>query len=874
MLMQLRVRCQRCTALWKEVPHVSTCARRLIHAGRPSLDSRAPLSAQAIKLRRAMWMRMDPVERWTSLVDLGRRGAYLIEKAHAPAVGDAVNVTLSPSSLSEGSGKRLGSSDDKVCFSDAATAAHRQLCTAFPYAARLHLCLSVLLWVRCLRDVQDTLARVRLPYAVVRRPQRYAVADVFPTRLSEYWVDVHTTVSTKMNVQLNSTAEQVPAPHTWDVETAETIEDAATESTIALNAGRVLHGSSTHRRLSGRALLRQVQGVQPRESADDEVATRVTDGGRRRRRHRRLLKGGEKQAVSLPGPSALSTDNTANKTQERRGGASLEFLPDAARRVPPVSLETQPQEDAAYHGNTRRGEGCPMNDDGESTPNPIYINVPPCSPGNSRSTRGNSSAAVETEVLLRHCVMAHTAILSSLYIEGRVVDFTTNNVVVVAYVQWLFEELISDHYLSVKLIDAAAATAEQYRPYFPTWCWRSVLVLLPPKVRGTRGLHNPKTAGYSTALLKDWAARIAQAAPCSVIVEGGEGDAAASYVQKLKQEVQRLQQRRMCGAVCNDDDATASPQLCATRSVEWVPIITRDTSIDAPAQERCSSDSMDSGAASEGHSASASKTTVPFQPQRATPSTRWSLSAASAALYLLNRQQSVKVAAAAAAAFPHLSRHHRFLQAVQETLQDRFYMCELLYSPSESCLTPYRFERWVWEQLPDNVRVVGINTAPIDVLYYFPQGVFLTQKVGNAFRYRAVERTVVAKDLVPSWSSHPLRYAATQLKRCSRRWWRHRGDVTDGLHAELSLSDRQAVRRHAAAAAAQKYASFERSSPQTTAASSLADTGKMAAHGETSEGDNEEVASNALVRERVVEYLAAPSKWSLFGLAAARFFRV
>lgn len=883
-LTSFHMSCRKQLVWWRTTPPVLRCARRLAHV-RPPSDARAPLSPEAIKLRRAMWMRMDPVERWTSLVDLGRRGAYLIEKAQVPllpnndaASGAAANrqpTSLPSSSLTHG--RNLGSSDDKVRFSKADTEAHRQICAALPYAARLQLCLSLLLWVRCLRDVQDTLARVRLPYAAVRRPQRYAVADVFPTRLSEYWVDVHTTVSTKMSAQLNSTVEQVPAPHTWNVETAETVEDATTESTVALDAGRVLHGRPRHIRLTGKALLKQVQGVQPRASADDVVAARLSEGsiggGRRRRRHRRLLQEREAGAALSTGASSLSTDTAADLASKRRV-PSPEFLPDAARRVPPVSLEPQPAADALYHGNARRGEGCPMNEDGESTPSPIYIHVPPCSQ-DCRGSQRSADGIAEAEELVRHCVMAHAAILTSLYIEGRVVDFSTNNATVAAYVRWLMAELVTDHYVNVKLIDAETAEAEAYRPYYPSWCWRNVLVVLPPRVRQGIGLRGGGAVGYSTAVIKDWAARIAQAAPCSVMVEGGTS-AAAAYVQRLKDEVARLQEGNAedglgTSAATAATSPPPAPPSSSRQAVQWVPILLRDT----PASVSEDANTLPSPAAPAGTGEDGPATAASsFQPRRTATAARPSFSAVNIALQLVHRAAGVTAGEAehqhrerngeTAAA---VARCERFLSAVVETLHDRFYTCEFLYSPAQSCLTPYRFERWVWEQLPDNVRVVGVNTAPLDVLFYFPQGVFLTQKVGNAFRYRAVERTVVAKDLTSSWFSHPLRCTATQLKRLSRRWRRRRdGAVADGLHAEFSLADRREWRRAAAAAAV--------SAQSPAAATSHYHSGEQTVH--MVEGDEDkanEVASHALVRERTVEYLAEPSKWTLLGLVTARFFR-
>ncbi|KAK7194730.1 hypothetical protein NESM_000392800 [Novymonas esmeraldas] len=766
-------------------------------------DARTRASAGAARLRRALWVRMHPVERWTSLVDLGRRGAYLLERPLLPPPSSTSAVAAADSA----SEVLLGSADSNVRFTSESTAAHGQLCQSLPYAARLHLCLSLLLWVRCLRDVQDTLARVRLPFAKVRRPARYAVADVFPTRLSEYWVDVHTTVHTKMCHALNSTAEQIPAPHAWDAETSDTVEDAATESTVTLDGGRVLHGRH-HSRRSGAALLRQVQGVTPRASADDDAAARLvgagSPGGRQRRRRLSL-----RQHTALQ-PSTLTAASPVPVTSPARR-MSPEFASDASRRLPPVQLEKEPREDDAYHGNDSRGEGCPLRQDGTSSPTPVFIHVPPP----TRSTDTGDVAPAEAEELVRYCVMAHAALLTNLFVEGRVVDFSSNSSLVVAYVRWLLEELVLGQFVSVSLVADAEVAA--YRPYYPPWCWRSVMVLMPPR-------HQ---RGYTSAQLRDWAVRVAQSAPCAVLVEGG---ADTAYVGLLMEEVRRLQR------TTGDESA---------RVVQWVPVraatITEETALRR--ESRLSAEVGDAAAAASA---------PPFVPQRRGAEAAPSLLAACLA--------RVAAASPSASAARDVARHGAFASAVEEALANRFYTCELLYSPTESYLSPYRFERWVLEQLPSCVRVVGVNTSPLDVLYYFPHGVFLSQKVGNAFRYRAVERTLVAKDLVPTAGSHPLRYAALQLRRLSRRWRRRGADVTSGLHAEFSQTDRTALHRATA-------------SPPPPPHASLRDGMSGAAHCTTAASATE-TASQALVRERAVEYLADPSKGTLLGLAAARFFRV
>ncbi|KAG5495036.1 hypothetical protein JKF63_02089 [Porcisia hertigi] len=805
------------------------CVCRFLHDPHSHQQEDGPTatSSRTTKLRRAMWMRMHPVERWTSLVDLGRRGAYLIEKPLDLSSSDAREMACKSTPIfcdSRGVASVLGGTDPQVHFTAESTESHCQLCRALPYAARLHLCLSLLLWIRCLRDVQDTLARTRLPFASVRRLQKYAVADVFPTRLSEYWVDAHTTVSTRMNPLLNPTAEQIPAPHTWDAETSETIEDAATESTVTLDAGRVLHGRH-QARLSRGVQLQQVQGILPRASADDEMPARLTGlgyaGGDRSRRRRRWMK----KSVSLH-PDVLAGELSPTFSTRLE---SLEFACDTSRRVPPVSLEPEPLEDARYHGNYNRGEGCPLREGGTASPVPIFIHVPP--EGFRRAGDPGGAPPTQVEFLVRYCVMAHAAVLSSLFIEGRVVDVSSNHPLVIAYVRWLLEEFMVKQFVSVSLLTEDEVAS--YRPYFPPWCWRSVLVLMPPR----------DFKGYSVAVLRDWAARIVQAAPCTVLVEGHV--TAGWYVRQLQDEVRLLQ------------DAFDTQSVGA---VEWMTV-GPTAAVDAPTREG-GADKTEG--AVNNHSSRDGKggpEVSHFQPQRCPKAACFSsmsvcevmlASARSLGDWLMPEDLNMTA--------KNTSRHTVFLEAVRETLENRFYTCELLYSPAQSCLSPYCFERWVLERLPKNVRVVGINTSPLDVLYFFPQGVFLTQKVGNAFRYRAVDRTVVAKDLVPSWGSHPLRYASTQLKRLSRRWRRRGHDVAGGLHAEFSPTDISALQRAVRAL--------------SSSAPSCHPAPRHGAKGTTLKMAAEENASNALVRERMVEYLAEPSKGTLLGLAVARFLRV
>jgi len=310
-----------------------------------------------------------------------------------------------------------------------------------------------------------------------------------------------------------------------------------------------------------------------------------------------------------------------------------------------------------------------------------------------------------------------------------------------------------------------------------------------------------------------------------------ESEAAPSYLVQLKSEVAKVQQelRRGSGTATAD----SPPLEDSWDKVTWVPVGRR--AVEPPPPPLMSSDHSASVSSEAGRRTRILNPSPPyFEPlRRQTSSTPRGCSSTPFTLlsWLTSfATQTAKTEAENAAAAPSLRRPNQqqgdFFTAVQEALEDRFYTVELLYVPHQSLLSPYQLERWLWECLPDNVRIAGINTSPLDVLYFFPQGVFLTQKVGNSYRYRAVQRTIVAKHHVPSFSAHPIRYAASTLRRtrsylCS--FTSHIRSATDGLHAEWSLSDRMVA-----------------TSPSSQ--------------------QRRETASTALLRERTIDYLANPSR--------------
>ncbi|CAD2217786.1 hypothetical protein AGDE_06637 [Angomonas deanei] len=432
------------------------------------------------ELNRQGWLRMDPVMKWTLLVDLGRRVPLLLKKSVEENTGVLPDNPKMPPPV----------------FSSSNVTQHASLVKELPYSVRLKLALSCLLWVRCLRDVQDTLARLRLPYTHISRFGDAPIATVYPTRWQEYWVDINSMVQIKMNTELNDTAEQVPAPHTWDPETAVTMEDAETESTIALEYS-VPHGQKG-RRGQSQQLLDRVQGTVSRASEDDELANKLLAHGKRRR----LLTQGS-------GLTKYTGELRTMGSSERQKGWAVK---DALRKVDPPTFEQDSRADAEYHGNQHRGEGCPVTERGLAPSTPIHIRVEEATPGR--------------EQLLCYCVMAHSAILSSLFTEGRTVRFSSNHPVVVDYVKWLFYEMEKHKFLSVSLVTTESGDA--VRSYFPSWVWKTGAVVLLP----------PAGETYTTREVRQLASLIVRSAPCSVLVEASLQ--ANSYAKPIESEVTRL----------------------------------------------------------------------------------------------------------------------------------------------------------------------------------------------------------------------------------------------------------------------------------------------------------------------------------------------
>lgn len=851
----------------------------------------------AIGIRKAAWMRLHPVEKLTVLIDLGRRAPYLLEKP----VDDKDNGNDGAGRPAAAAAAALGHRDEQVRFTRASTLSHVQLCRRLPYAVRLQLALSLLLWVRALRDVQDTLARTRSPYAPSSRLGVTILTSVYPTRLQEHWIDWLTGVTCGMDDRLNNTAEQIPAPHTWDPETSETVEDPDSESTMAVAGHRPRHGERQLRRSSaegGAALARKVQGLTARPGEDDARAARFTAGRHQRRlatlwrreRERARLAGGAtaeppSSAIEAVEEDSLSAAETARRRERLREGWTAR---DADRTPPPVSLVpvAAAAEDARYHGNTGRGEGCPFTDDGRTSATPIHIPTARAQAPNSTAATATISAVASAtldshqsrpERILAACVQLHAAVFSSLFVEGRTAQVTVDDATVFAYGQWLLEELAAEKYVTLELIGKEGATgraASLLLPYYPAYCFSTVLVLCPPK----------RPASVSAKDLAFLTNAVMQAAPCDVLVAAPDSNSTgvsivaaaaadvgqAAFLAALKGEVdrQRSQLHAMASVAAAATGASAAADFDRQWRVSWVTLgrpraPAPGDELDKDAAEAVAFTpkmAANADASSGGHFAALVNRTASYFAAKhdgtssgtATPSSHGPSSPATAAADAAV-PRTVGTAAAADA----------FLSHVSAALEHNFYSAQLLLLPHNSLVTQRQLRHWLWQGLPANVRLVGVNASPLDALAFYPHASFLTQKVGNLFRYRAVTRSVVARHDKPL-SRDPVRYALARIAvgvqaANARASGKVGGNAALGFEAQLCPADRVRIRAK------------EQTSAGTAAAAS---GGRGTGGGGGGTLDTGDAASGALVLERTVDYLANPRKATLFALFAAKLFRL
>ncbi|KAF8291166.1 hypothetical protein TcYC6_0124980 [Trypanosoma cruzi] len=672
-------------------------------------------------LRPWVWLRLHPVEKWTTLVDLGRRAPSLLEKPFcvAKGVGKEEGTSVGVvARLFRWRELKMDVAMPQARLSPLALRRHHLLVQKLPYCLRLRLCLSFLLWVRSLRDVQDTLARLRLPYSNTRRVRRSVVADVFPTRMMERFVDCFTTVAVKMDSEINATAEQVPAPHAWNPEQEEGAEldeirkRKVMRKSATSSGGRFGRGSGEcHGEREGlyrpgrnrKDILLAVQDMKARPSDDDRLARRRARNSFRSFKQSPFVSWARRKTMSCVSPPWS--------------------MNDASRSALPSPLAIDHEEDEEYHRNFIRGEGCPLDENGRLESVPIHVEVPP---------------AANLLDLERFCVMAHAALLSSLFVEGRTVCFTTNHSLLMEYVLFLFEELIEDGWVSVSLCE------EPLRPYIPAWSTReTVVVLLPPREENSYRLRD----------LRNMADMILQYAPCSVLVEAVPCDQMRLYTKVLMEEVKK--QRA----------SVVTPQTEAHWRVSWVPV----------------SHSTTFGSINKNTNAA----------------------------------------------------NDEFQLGVNEILR-QFYAVTFIYMPSNCRFTPRQVQDWWWHKLPSNIHIVAVNSHALDLLYYFPQAPFLRKKIGNSFRYRAVQRVLLGKN-VHGGREDPIRHWV-------HRWLCWRGPYRTGLCSAMALKEKARV-----LSADQENVRVD---------------------------DDDDEAVDALKWERTVDYLANPSRFHWIALMAAKLFRV
>ncbi|CCW66179.1 unnamed protein product [Phytomonas sp. Hart1] len=840
-----------------------------------------------IGLRKAVWLRMDPVTKWTILVDLARRGPYLLERGNVEHTRlmrfifcirnyfSKRKSCLDPSEPQKDMHTQektqpevLGQDDDQVHFTPTSTIHHAFICQALPYATRLQLALSLLLWLRCLRDVQDTLARLRTPFAHNTRLGNSLLAHVFPTRLTEHWVDPFTHLSVKMNEKLNGTGEQVPAPHTWD---PETVEDDGSEWTVSLGGERAPHGK---RAVSRAALLDRVQGLTPRPSADDEHVARLVGVGSNRRQ-RRLHLVARQNSGHFP---FSTTGDSASENIKPSAGTDRTTIQwantDSNRVLPPSPLDSNPLEDAAYHANNERGEGCPLSNHGTVSSSPIHI------PGRGSrvwdgcgSTLDIHNAALEVEATLGRCVQAHAAILSSLFIEGRVVQFTTTDPVVYHYVLWLFEELIIEKYIFCKLIqEKDESVSTQLMPYYPPWCFRSVLALLPP---ATERIKKSEAANLAGLILR--------AAPCDVLIENvpsictdnnsehespnrseSGGASVTSYIAQVQEEVEKQRQVLMKTISCKNQPHKNGSKEANTWRVSWVFL--RSHQLNYPNDKGTPTVNNNEEYSRTPNSSGHLLNFVTNQ-ENVDPNPKYTPGVIRMHFHILLTSYTTKILNFLISVYQRWTsnsdvnlestkRQRRgkwFIEQVNSVVEDRIHALQLLCL-SHNCILPQRhLQEWVWEQLPCSLRLVGVNTSPWDALFFFPQVPFLSHKVGNAFRFRAVERVVVAK--------HAAAFGAGPLRRLAGRsfWLRGgKGWERTGLHARLNTLDRARLLK------AQNCHS--KNTEKLFKTLNEANKIVMKRHNDK--------AADMLVTERSIDYLANPNKLTWIGLVSAIVFRL
>lgn len=769
-------------------------------------------------LQQSSWMRCHPVEKLHLL-------RHISENAPTLLLYDEANIDAKKERMERGEVKRTemeGSTSSSVSSPVGALFAASGG-EWLSYAARLQICLSLMMWVRGLSDAQDDMARLRLPYSPSTRmmaptsssfhrflPTTTKSVDPalvlrpYPTRKLEYLLDPFTSVALRLHGKLNPIGEQIPSPHTWDPELSLPLED---DDASMGEAGRLECILSKHGRRgpreSAKERLQRVQGLRPRPSRFDNEEEDAVDGNGCE------YSGSDSSSSSSSILARLAAGRRNRQARKalacgrRRGSASSRFS-NATPAMPAVRF--QEAEDTVYHGNSKREEGCPLDREGCATPVSIYVPIE----GPFRTHKDEMKATSQSIVI--SCIKAHAAILSSLFVEGRTVHFRSDHSTVLRYVQEVFHECVDVRALCVSygsptILNEEGAVLAARRPYYPTWSTRELLVLLPPKNSSTG------SPTFSRADVRSLVGSVLQSiflhsSPVTVAAPRREGVVEwPSYVLAVKSSVE--EQLRFF--------FPTEPVHGKQARVQWMGLPS------------------------------------PYEDHSGIPP--------------LRRESN------------HHSGVSTFLEHLS-LLSEHFYAVQLLHSPSNCFFSSREVKEVAWHGLSHDTRLVGINVSLWHVLCFFPHVPFLSHKVGNCFRYRAVDRAVITRQAAVPLLTSGVSTRFPFFQKWTEKVFRQRVIPIPSFHAGMPLLPAYAKEQCAAEADDVLHGSLPNSgaSEKRTSFASLLTRHHMLSWGKRRRQKKENIpdycATYFLVCERIIDHLTHPSALSLIALCSARWFGV
>lgn len=713
------------------------------------------------------------------------------------------------------------------------------------YAARLQICLSLEMWVRGISEMQDSVARLRLPYSPSRRmiasPSSAFYASAyhknrpttgrrgepslimrpFPTRKMEYLVDPYTTIELRLDGVRNPVGEQIPPPHTWDPELSISLVDDDTTSlgeTSEIETVLSEHGRRGPRE-GTRERLQRVQGLTPRASSLDIEEEESVQEVRGRREVNDYYPTESSASFGCQAAAARRSRQAKQACARRVWKGLASWNQNTVEEVPQVHF--QEERDSRYHGNDKRADGCPLDHDGCATFTPIYVPV-------KMNTKDENTFLGSAEgEFAASCVMAHAAILSSLFVQGRTVHFSSNHSSLLLYIQRVFHEFIELHalcisYRSLLQEDGGAdVSSGELCPYYPAWCTRELLVLLPPHPTSaahgsapsfSRGEVDAITGTILQSLFLP-SSVVTIAAPRSASGEKGEKCIGGnvrwpSYVQVIKTCVEEQLKLFFPEEVENGKH----------RKLQWI-------SLPPPYDERDLS------------------------------STR-------------NQEGGA---------------HHCGISAFLHQLgllSEHFYAVQLLYAPSNSVLAPWELSKLAWNGFSPDTRLVGINTSLWHSLLFFPHVPFLSHKVGNCFRYRAVDRVVVSRQQRFPFSFIKFKRPFLPFQRFQEKAFSHRPRRLPCFHSGLPLlpfpTSTHPQGNISPAQEAPPNTTIHRSESFCRSSREVASSQQPRRAHQTYQHSPPHLSASAsfLPLERLIDYLAQSSAYSILALCVARWFRL